>query len=197
MEEDDEQMIKKMTIEDDKIKITAPFHVTEEGGQTRTVYSDHNPMILETNYVLKEIKKVEDGTKSVMTPDGYKKYKEEIDKEKVSAVWDKDASVQQKYTEWSQMILNIKEKHETVLKPKAKRKSKTMRMLLQEKKKLKIMVKTTRDEELEKRIKILKERIIKEKCDRRYRRLIKTCEKICKKGQLDSGGFWQLQKKMK
>ena len=154
-------------------------------------------MILETNYVLKEIKKVEDGTKSVMTPDGYKKYKEEIDKEKVSAVWDKDASVQQKYTEWSQMILNIKEKHKTVLKPKAKRKSKTMRMLLQEKKKLKIMVKTTRDEELEKRIKILKERIIKEKCDRRYRRLIKTCEKICTKGQLDSGRFWQLQKKMK
>ena len=200
MEEDDEHYIKSIEIDENKSK--APFRLKNiEGGSIQTVYSDHNPMILKTNLILKEQEKYKSRIKRIITEDGYKKYCEELEKEKVADIWNKTASLQEKYDEWSQKVMDIRKKHEELRKPKRKQRSKTMRLLLAKKKQLNELKnnaqsKETKDE-IHKEMMALKEMIILEEKDHKYRRLMKTTESLCKNGKFDSGSFWELQKREK
>ena len=76
-----------------------------------------------------------------------------------------------------------------------------MRTLMKEKRKLKEQKRKESTQEqkdiIHKRISELKEIILEEESNQKYRRLIKTTENISKGGKLDSGGFWKLQKTLK
>jgi hypothetical protein len=81
MEEEDEHYITSIEIDEKKSK--APFRLKSmEGGAIQTVYSDHNPMILKTNLIVKEQEKYKNSIRRIITEDGYKRYCEELEKEK-------------------------------------------------------------------------------------------------------------------
>ena len=66
MEEEDEDYIESLEIDESKSK--APFRLKSvEGGNIQTVYSDHNPMILKTNLILKEKEKRKNLTRTMGT----------------------------------------------------------------------------------------------------------------------------------
>ena len=152
--------------------------------------------------ILKEQEKYKDMTRNVMTEKGYKNYCEELEREKISNIWDdEDVSMQEKYNQWSKKVEEIKKKHEEERKPKKIHRSKTMRNLLAKKKELKEekvseQVKENKDR-IHKEIELLKEQIMQEEKEQKFRKIMKTTEKICKDGKFDSGGFWKLQKRMK
>ena len=54
-----EEHIKRFTIYEGN-KDISPFNLRRTGGEVRMVYSDHNPMVLETDLVMKEIKSEEE-----------------------------------------------------------------------------------------------------------------------------------------
>ena len=194
VDKESEEFVSKVTI--DESRENAPFNLKKDGQEIKMIYSDLNPMILETNLVMKEIKKLEEVKKLVMTEDGYKGYKKEINDKKVSTIWDRDEDFQEKYTKWSEEILSIKRKYEQVRKPTTKCRSKTMRLLIKEKRKLKGDRMNEREkekkEEIQLKIEELKKEMIKEEKEHKYRKLIKTGESIFKNGKIDSGGFWKL-----
>ena len=43
---------------------------------------------------------------------------------------------------------------------------------------------------------MLKEKLLVEESEQKYRKLIKTTESVCIEGKFDSGNFWKLQKKL-
>ena len=150
--------------------------------------------------LVKEMEKNQNACRRYMTEEGYENYKKGINREKISTIWDKNTSVQEKFNEWSLAVTEIYKKHEQVKKPKKKKKTKTMRLLMKEKRKLKLERarepnKETKDN-IHKKIQQLKEQIIEEEKDQKGRILVKACESITNQGRFDSRGFWDLQSKI-
>ena len=78
-----------------------------------------------------------------------------------------------------------------------KRKTKTMRLLMKEKKELKgNMRKEGNNATKMEKLQTLKKRILDEDAENYYRRLQKTCNDITKDGKFNSGKFWEVKKKM-
>ena len=64
------------------------------------VYSDHNPIVIETDMVLKQVKTEERTKRYIMTEDGWEKYRKELEERKLSQVWDDAVDVQTAYEKW-------------------------------------------------------------------------------------------------
>ena len=79
--------IEKITIWDDDKEIS-PFNLKRERKGIRMVYSDHNPIVVETNLVLKQIKTEESRKRKVMTEEGKEKYRKELEEKKIHRIWD-------------------------------------------------------------------------------------------------------------
>ena len=78
-----------------------------------------------------------------------------------------------------------------------KRKTKTMRLLMKEKKKLKEnMRKVGNDDRNMEKLQNLKEQILDEEAENYYRRLRKTVDEISINGKFNSGKFWEVKKRM-
>ena len=115
---------------------------------------------------------------------------------KISNIWnDPDGNVQEMYDKWEEKVMEARKRNETVKKSNRKRKSKSMRKLMDEKKKLKADKKPG-DEDRIKKLNELKEKILSEEHESYFRRLKRNCEEISKDGQFNSAGFWKLKKKM-
>ena len=85
----------------DEDKEYAPFRLKKKEGKIRTVYSDHKSIILKMDILVMEMEKNQNACRRYMTEEGYEKYKQEISREKISTIWDKNISVQEKFNEWS------------------------------------------------------------------------------------------------
>ena len=198
IEQEDEKYLKEMKI--DESKKYAPFRLKKEDRQIKTIYSDHNSMILTTNVLLKEMEKQNKPAIKYMTKEGYENYEKEINEAKISNIWDKDGSVAEKFDEWSETVTKIYRKYEQEKKPKHKNKTKTMRLLMKEKRKLKQEKKEEQEENIQdsihQKIQELKERILEEQKNQKGRVLMKAVESISNQGRFDSSGFWDLQKKI-
>ena len=188
--------IKKMTIHDED-KYLSPFHLKRESSKKiRTIYSDHNPIVVETDLVLMAIEIMKRKTRTVLTKEGREKYNNDLQKMKISDIWDDpDESIQVMYDKWEKKVTEARKRNETVRKSNNKRKSKTMRKLMEEKKNLKASNEAD-DEDRNGKLKDLKEKILMEDHDSYYRRLKKNCEEISKDGEFNSAGFWKLKKRM-
>ena len=188
--------ISKMKIYDDSREIS-PFHLKRENAmKIRTIYSDHNPIIVETNLVMKQIATEESRRRRVMTDEGKLKYNKELKENKVSQIWDGAENLQETYVKWWTEVERIKTKNEQVRKLTRKRKSKTMRLLLKEKKKQKNELRLNKNEDEMAKLNDLKRRIVEEETDSYYRRLMKTCEEITRNGRFDSSNFLKVKKRM-
>ena len=72
--------IKRMKIYDGGNRGVAPFHLKRiSAKKIKTVYSDHNPIIMETNLVMKQIDAEEKKKRRVLTEEGKVKYRQELE----------------------------------------------------------------------------------------------------------------------
>ena len=199
IEKGDDEFVQEVIIDEEKEY--APSHLVKENGVVRKVFSDHNAMMMKTNLIMKELVKVEEGSRVVMTKEGYEAFKKEVQEEKISSIWDQKKNTQEKYTEWSNKVLTIKQKHEKIQKPKKNQRSRVTRLLIKEKKMLKEDKKSSGNREkkgiIKAQIKDIQLKIIEEQQSTRFRQMMKIGSQICKEGKIDSGGFWKLQKRLK
>ena len=93
--------------------------------------------------------------------------------------------------------MEIRKKNETTRKFTEKKASKTMRLLLKEKKKLKKELREEKTAENMEKLNELKAKVLREEEESYYRRLMKTCTEIKVNGKFNSGGFWKVVKRMK
>ena len=196
----DEEMaehIKKMRIHDNNDREISPFHLRKETkGKIKMVYSDHNPIVVETDLVMKQVKTEESTKRRVMTEEGWTKFRTELEKRKVSKQWEDGEDLQVVYEKWCQEIEEVKKKHEEVRKITKKRRSKTLRLLMQEKKKLKCELKAEYKVEIRTKLEELKAQVLEEEKNTYFRKLKKNCEEMRKNGKFSSAGFWKVKKKM-
>ena len=131
----------------------------------------------------------------VLTEEGAKKYREELEAREISKIWDHVEDLQETYEKWCKEVEKVKKKHEQEREIKKKRSSKTSRKLMKEKKEVKRKLREG-DEKAKEKLDTLKEQILNEENEGYYRRLKKTSEEISQNGKLNSGGFWKVKKRM-
>ena len=185
--------IKEMVVHDTS-KDLSPFHLKKKRKEIRMVYSDHNPIIVKTDLIMMQKETMEKRRKAVLTKEGMKKYHDELQRKKVSQIWNGVENLEEAYVEWERTVMETRKKYEQVRKPTDKRKSKTMRLLMIEKKKIK---NTEIGEERTGRLKQLKRKMMEEEQASYYRKLQRTCEEIRVDGKFSSGGFWKMRKRMR
>ena len=195
IDEEFAEHIGKITIWDDDREIS-PFNLKRDGKNVRMAYSDHNPIVVETNLVLKQIKTEENKKRRVMTEEGKERYRRELEEKEINKIWDDVQDIQETYMKWCKEVEEIKAKHEEIRKISTKRRSKTMRLLMQEKKKVKERLRAGAKEEDMVRLKELKEQMLDERQQAYFRKLKKNCEEIRKDGKFNSAGFWKVKKRM-
>ena len=189
----------------DKMKILgggdrtiSPFNLKRTGKEIKMVYSDHNPIVIETDLVLKQTSIEDNKKRMVMTDDGKVKYRNELKELEVSKIWDNVDDIQEVYSKWCKEVERVKGKYMEKRNTSKKRRSKTMRLLMTEKKKIKERLKRGFDNNENDMVRLheLKEQIMNEEKDTYYRRLKKNCEEIKINGKFNSAGFWKVRKRM-
>ena len=178
---DDElkEHIKKIKIYDDGNREISPFNVRKDAKtKTKMVYSDHNPIVIETNLILKQIETEEKTKKYIMTEDGWSKYRKEIQEKKVSEIWEGAEDVQMTYEKWCKEISEIKTKHEEARKRTKKRTSKTLRLLMKQKKVMKDQLQANATPEAKAKFEELKLKVIEEEQEACYGKLRRNCDEI-------------------
>ena len=131
-----------------------------------------------------------------MTEEGKENYRRELEEKEIHKIWDNAQDIQETYVKWCKEVEEIKSKHEEIRKISSKRRSKTMRLLMQEKKKIKERLRAGAKEEDMVRLNELKEQMLDERHEAYYRKLKKNCEEIRKNGKFNSAGFWKVKKRM-
>ena len=189
--------ITEMKIHDND-KDISPFNLKQiNSKKIKMVYSDHNPIVVKTDLVMMRIQTIEKIKKTVMTKEGREKYKLDLQRERVSKIFDEMANIEELYEKWESKVMEIRKKNETTRKLTEKRGSKTMRLLLKEKKTIKKELAEQKTGEKMEKLNQIKEQVLQEEKESYYRRLTKTCEEIRVNGKFNSGGFWKLVKRMK
>ena len=195
MDEDFSEHIESVKIFDNDDSMSA-FNLKRKRKDIKMVYSDHKPIMIKTDLIMKQIKTEENNRRRVMTEEGREKYKKELEEREISRVWDNVEDLQETYKKWCAEVEEVKTKHEVIRKTTTKRRSKTMRLLIQEKKRVKDQMKINGQEKDMEQLKRLKEQMMEEEKETYWRKLQKNCEEIRKNGKFDSGGFWKVKKRM-
>ena len=189
--------IKEMKVHDEDRDIS-PFHLKQvTTKKIKTIYSDHNPITVKTDLIMMKIQTQEKQKKIVMTKEGRERYKTELQKEGISKIFDESDDIEEVYEKWEKKVMEIRKKNETTRKLTEKRVSKSMRLLMKEKKKIKKEMKDGKTEEQMEKLNMIKEQVLQEEAESYYRRLKKNCEEIKVNGKFNSGGFWKLAKRLK
>ena len=152
--------------------------------------------MIETDLVVKQIETEEKTKKYIMTEDSWSKYRQEIQEKEVSKIWDDAEDIQKAYENWCKKIGEIRTKYEVVRKITRKRRSKTLRLLMQQKKILKEQLQINHTAENKAKLEELKLKVIEEEQETYYRKLRKNCEEMRKGGKFSCAGFWKVKKKM-
>ena len=113
-----------------------------------------------------------------MTKEGREKYKRDLQKEGVSKIFDESDDLEEVYEKWENKVMEIRKKNETTRKLTEKRVSKSMRLLMKEKKMIKKEMKGETTEEKMEKLNKIKEQVLQEEAESYYRRLKKNCEEI-------------------
>ena len=190
--EEDLQYVKGMEIDEDK-DIT-PYYVDYEGKGERK-YTDH--CMITTTW---ELSLQEDRRKTyamVIDKDGWEKFRERIKAEHVSNIIN-DEDIQKTYSKWNRRVVEIKES--CCKRVKIRKKWKVCRKLFTEKKKLKRLLKQTREKHLIKELKDRKENIQRmideQEQEKEYTRINKIVDEIKKSGGVNSNCFWETRRKL-
>ena len=107
--ESDEGNLKKVYIDEEK-KIT-PFRVKIINGTEKKIFSDHNMFEVTLNW-LHEFKERVKNVKTIMTKNSYVRYEDSLSTNRVSEMCEVEKDIQEVYSKWSKMIVNMEKKCE-------------------------------------------------------------------------------------
>ena len=178
----------------DECKEYAPAGINE---MNETVYSDHNTIICDFNWLVEEEEKLNE--RRIITKKGYTKIENEIKTEKVSKVLEGKGEFEDRYGKWKEKMNEIFKKHSTVV--KRKNKPKTTRELLKARRKIRKQLSkcTTTDQKqlLISRTKMINEYIQQNEHDQYRRKISKVVEKLKSKGGINGANTWEVMKQLK
>ena len=106
---EDENGVESIIIDEKKEK--SPYRWRRSDGITHQIVPDHNVMSSVINWVQEE-ENTKNINKTVMTNQAYIKYREMLQNEKVSKIWEMSIPQQTKYDRWSDKIIEMKMKCE-------------------------------------------------------------------------------------
>ena len=178
----------------DEEKEYTPFRRQTKGEDGR-VYSDHRSIIVDmksaiNDHTMKPMK--------CMTRKGYQKFKEEIEKEKISEIWEKNEEIHQIYTQWNKKIVQIKEECMTKITKKQTSKTRSLHKILKELKEKKKLTRTREEKEMiSMRIKYMRVHIEEQIKKEKATKIAATVQKLRKQG----GGvcettFWEVKREI-
>ena len=162
--------------------------------QNRRVYTDHNTITLQINWVLTSLE--HNKMSFCMTQKGKEMLKEVTENSKLSEIWEeKETTVQAKYTRWSQEVTKITDK---IFMKTKKRKSRRCRKIKQLQKQRKILLcrwqTTTNKEEkdiLKFRRNLILDFIREIQMKQERTKITEIANKIRKEGGFDGNAFWK------
>ena len=200
-----EEKVEEMIIDEEKE--IAFYRHAEEKGIGEVIYSDHNTIKLRLKLKanVKERKdKEEDMWKVKIMKEKECKEFEEATREmsELNVIWKReDRTLQEKFTEWSEVILKLKKN--IMRKRKTKRTegtTKEINKLRKQKKKIKRQMRKNKEKEenriLKMHVKLLNKHIGTREREEKGKNQKKIIEEISKHGGIKNGGFWNVRKKL-
>ena len=179
--------IEQMHIDEEKEK--APY--TQAEG--RKVYSDHNTIILEANWIITSLE--EKKISFCMTQKGKEQLKQITDNTQLSKIWEGNGTTQEKYTLWNQKVMEITDGIFKKTKQRKKGRSKKIKQYQRQRKQLQLKLQVTENKEekliLKNRRKLLSEFIRESHQKQERRRITEVANKIRKEGGFDGNAFWK------
>ena len=186
------ESVKKMYI-DEKKEIT-PFTESE----AKKVYSDHNTIILEMDWILTS--KTQNTPRTCMTEEAKATFKEKTNNTKLMEIWKGEGTTQEKYTEWNRQTIEITNEIFITKRKKKKHKNKRERQYRKKRKHLKQRMKETKSKEnrniLNERRKLLLEFIYELKKKQEMTKITEMANKIKAEGGFDANAFWKHREMM-
>ena len=165
-----------------------------------TMYSDHNVIISNFNWVLIEAMKEKSRKKEVMTANGYVRYAEELKEAAVADILENnDGDTQQKYEEWKKKVEVIAKQNATRIKKKNPRRviKELVRRKRDQKKALKQNVSSHEKKLMLIQLKKINEQMKMEREKQFQDKLEKVVHKIkCRKG-INGPNMWEVLKWIK
>ena len=198
---EDVEKIKSAVIDEERL--ITPFRIANDRGDNRTIYTDHNAMLIEVDWYTAGTSNKEES--KVMTTRSYKKFAERIKQERISEIWDVNKEFrekydfQERYDIWSKKIMEIKKDCE--MKQRKRNCIKEVREMIKLKRKVKREQIKEENPEVKKilarRMKLLNEYIVEEEKQQYAKRIIATVENLRKTGGgIKETTFWEFKKKL-
>ena len=188
-EEDTDNVVSMLIDEEKKF---APGGINE---LNETVYSDHNIIMCNINWIFnEEEKKVE---RRIITKRGYEKIKDEMSRKKVSRLFKEGNRFHEKYANWRRQMDKLYKKHSTAV--KRRNRIKTTRRLYKARRKIKKEMSDKPEERNRKiaRMKLINEYILEEERTQYRRKIVKVVEKLKSKGGINGANTWELMNQLK
>ena len=193
IDEDQEQAVKKITIDEEREFAPVGYNMEKEEIQT----SDHNTMIATFDWLMEEKEKKQNARK-ILTKKGYRNFQADMQKEKPSDIWKEGKPFQEAYDEWKDKVTSIINKNETTVKTSKTRKA--TKHLVKDKKNLKKQAKQANKEErftIVARIKAIEEQIKEEDHKQFQDKINQVVEKLKGKKGINIPNMWEVVKKIK
>ena len=189
-----EEALEKMVI--DESREFSPVGYDQNG----LTYSDHNVFILKFNWIVMEVMKEKAKRKTIMTENGYKKYRKQLEERQVANLFaeDENANTQQKYNEWKKVVEDAAKRNSTMCKKRNPRRN--IKLLIRKKRQLKetIQKKTWKERKvLLTQLKMVNEQIDTEKKNQFKERIDKVVNKLRSKNGINGPNMWEVMKSIR
>ena len=189
MNKEDEGLVKQMIIDEER-EFT-PYHV--EGG--RTVYTDHYSMKLDVNWNMRH--KPGENKRTVINTQNNLEFERKTTSTHLNDIWKSKASLQEKYSKWSQEVAEIAE-DTYVQKKKNRKEPKSVRLLRRRKREISKRFATSTPEEkeiLKTRKRLINVHIENHRKEENKRRTYSIANKIKSEKGFDGSAFWEFKRR--
>ena len=186
---EDEEMVKQMIIDEDR-EIT-PYH--KDGG--RTIFTDHYTVKLEVNWNMRY--KPGENKRTVISVKNNQEFERKTSATNLRDIWKTTANLQEKYSEWSQKVVEIANSTYTQ-KKKNKQEPKAVRLLRRKKKEInRVFTSATQEEKtiLVKRRKLINEHIEEHFKEENKQRTFNIARNIKSEKGFDGNAFWEFKRR--
>ena len=190
IDEQDEELVESMIIDEER-EFT-PYHI-EDGQHT---YSDHKTIQLDIKWNMRH--KPGEGMRTCITEKTKGEFKHKTEEGELANIWDKNATIEERYTEWNNEIKKISEEV-FVRKTKKKKERKEIRILRRRKKEIKAKINSHSSIEekrtYRKRRKLIDEHVLNFKREEKKARTMEIANKIKSEKGFDGSIFWEFRKR--
>ena len=190
VDELDEELVESMVIDEERE--CTPYHI-EDG---RHIYTDHRTIQLDIKWNMRH--KPGETMRTVINEKNKREFKNKTAEAGLTNIWDKDITIEEKYTEWNNKIKKISEEV-FIKKRKKKKEQKEVRILRRRKKEIKARMNyqsTTEEKRIyRERRKLIDEHVLNYKKEEKKARTMEIASKIKSEKGFDGSVFWEFRKR--